>query len=202
MDTMLIHGIGEGFKPHTRQTLAEALGKAVADVHLHEYEDLLSESWATRILHPPSWLRWARMWDERLEDIVAYFLDFAVKERCINRLAYVLKITQPDHIIAHSLGSVVLFQAMHELYRTHKQPFDIPPRVTIIGSPMAYWIVRFLMGKDARELPESELTVVSGILDPIAKHGRHWNHGGEHLAAPGLGHDILTYLQLVRRTLP
>lgn len=200
-DVLLIHGIGDdkSFSVSDWSAYAKVLNIAPERLLLYDYG---------RDLDRPGPVRYALeklfFWSTRagigdkLADLTGYFgskNDKAIAERFAFYIQrYALARPEPITIIAHSLGTVVTWQALKLLdYRGYQ-----PPRVVFLGSPLAMRTVRFRAGWEA---PQMHLVAnIAGRLDPVCLFGKRWSHGGKHFA-PVLGHDLTLYLRAAREFL-
>lgn len=190
---MLIHGVhyGDGFDyPHLK--LCEALNLMPFELHLHKWAGLLDSSKLD--LH--NWLseKVIRLfckfagWVDFADDVVSYLLDKKTRDACLNDLEQELVRVKPRVVVAHSLGSVLVWQLFQ------KRTKYTPQKIIFIGSPLWFEPLRWVVGNQWINVPQ--FVSYSGNLDPVTGFGKAWGRNTRRLF--GVTHDLLAYCKKLK----
>ena len=208
---LLIHGVGEQISAKDNPRCATLLGVPEQALSLHDWSKRLDTSWLDGKKRR-RFFKWNPMrkllnldvWGDRVDDVLAYFLDKRLRTAAIAELRSRLSTLPTGTIlVAHSLGSVLLWQALQTpiIGDDGKQRVF---KVILLGSPIAMRGVRFLLWLDGvKHTPHAQLDVtndpyaviLSGGKDPIAARGRRWCKEWPEPDLPLLGHDLFAYLK-------
>ena len=209
MTVVLIHGVGKGFSEETdelsKAVYAKLLGIPEGELELYDWAKTLDASWLDGTKRR-RFFRWNPLrkvlkldyWGDNIDDVLAYFLDKGTRTKAIDQLRDRLRgvddaTPRVVTVVAHSLGSVLLWQTLHQLpsYRFN---------VVLLGSPLAMKLVRAKVWLDGcrKEPPANKAVILSGRRDPVAAWGRRWCNGWNEPDLPYLNHDLLPYLEQAR----
>ena len=190
MKTLAVNGVhkSSGYD-YSLYDIANALRVLPTELSLFSWAPLLDSSkldirnWLSeRVIRAVGWLLPV---GDFVDDIFTYILDTATRKRCIEALRDELTLTRPDRVIAHSLGSVLVWQAL-------QKPLPgnwLPKRIDFIGSPL--WILPFKWWAGGNDRRRGRFYNYAGSRDPVAGFGKAWIK--PHIKLDGVSHDLLAY---------
>jgi hypothetical protein len=199
---LLVHGVGDGFPAEVQEAFKAVLGDKY-DLHFFDYAAVLDKVRWPRFL-PVLFLPLARLLraDKRVDevgDVKAWLYAPGVRTAITWQLRECLTEQSYDIVIAHSLGTLILWEALRKYdgVKGGSQP-SFRPQVFLVGSPLALGSMRWFL----RYRPDEELLadtkssyVVAGTRDIITMNGRvDWRPKGWNSLVVRNGHDLLEYL--------
>lgn len=192
---LVTHGIGNrNTLPQVKQKYAQLMKEKPEDVHFTFYANILNSSnWdKSKRGNLLKWFWKLDMWEDRVDDVLAFFLDEDTRNNVISTIQTDLLVHRPKYIVAHSLGSVAVLMALKQAGIK-----AIPmPTLILCGSPMAMLTVRWFVG-DLKSVHAKDIYALSGEEDPVAKFGKSQWHPNRvtHISLPNQGHDFDKYLE-------
>ncbi|MGE3329313.1 MAG: hypothetical protein AB7J37_00290 [Candidatus Melainabacteria bacterium] len=192
---------------------AQILGVPKSDIIEFNYEDLMEDNWANKILVLTARLAAsyyatpvagfaANYVQDYGDDILMYFVVPGVRKKIMNRLATVLQEYPNALVIGFSLGSIVAYETLKN------QPKNAKDRVLItlgstLGSPVLQILVKRFLKVSNRERPNvqgwfniySPLDVLSGRIEGLGCDQK------DQFKVKSI-HRMKNYLKQVKRLLP
>jgi hypothetical protein len=208
-DTVLIvHGVGEGF---STEVTVDAISKVLKIDHnrirLFDYAKYLdSIIWPRYTLFPITMWAKKNKFADQVGDVTAWVGSGGARERIVSNLLKTILYEKPKYIVAHSLGSVIGYQALLKCNDFKGVPeLDYNPIYVGLGSPLHLWTLRQLSGlNNEHNTHISENSVfIQGKKDPIAKWGKNpWkfldnNVNNLGVLTPNIDHDLIGYLNYI-----
>lgn len=205
-DTILIiHGVGNGFNNIVSvEDISKVLKVSPERIKLFDYAKYLdSILWPRYTLFPITmWAKKNRFADQ-VGDVTAWIGSGGAREKLASTFLKTILHEKPKYIIAHSLGSVIAYQALLKDDRFTGTPsLDYNPIYIGLGSPLHLWTLRQLGGfsrEHNTHLSENSI-FIQGKNDPVAKWGKNpWkfldnNVNNLGVFTPDLDHDLIGYL--------
>lgn len=210
-DTILvIHGAGEGFSDkESSSSIAKLLNVPVDKIKLFDYSQYLNTIiWPRIFLFPIT--MWAKhnLFADQVGDITAWVGSGGAREKLASTFLKTIHLERPKYIIAHSLGTVIAYQA---LVKDNKfkgvQGLSYNPIFIGAGSPLHLLTFRQLGGfnRDHESYISSNSFFVQGKKDPITKWGKNpWkfldnNINNLMVHTPPLTHSLENYLAYISK---
>lgn len=204
IDTVVIHGIGRdaAFAQADIDFYAKRLHISPDRLLLFDYGAALDAPSAFRgVLEKLLWRAVYNDIGDKVADIATYFASPSGGEivaTFANTLLGLLLQERPITVVAHSLGTVVAWQAcqlLHQIESMHGQQPLAPLNLILMGSPMAMRLVRFRVGP--AKITGHVAQNLAGVYDPVCLFGAQWPHGGGHKLLKQ-GHSLELYLDCAR----
>ena len=213
MKIILIHGIGN-YNPGWSADMkaAQILGVPKSDIIEFNYEDLMEDNWANKILVLAARLAAsyyatpvagfaANYVQDYADDILMYFVVPGIRKKIMNRFVNTLQENPKAIVIGFSLGSIVAYETIKNFPKTSK-----PTLITIgsaLGSPPLKALVRHFLKVPDKSRPNvknwynvySTVDVLSGKITDLGCDSK------DQFKAKSM-HKMTTYLKHVKRLLP
>ena len=177
---IFIHGVGEGWPPDSVQNYWPLMTQLTKVPILFEYHEELNKSkkrWLARALVGLTWLKLFTA--DASEDVVGWVGDKKAREiisaklrKCLMAEAELL-----EGVFAHSLGTVVLLEALQGLPEEDLEQLRKTTEIHIVGSPLHLFTFRLsAMFNDynIKVLKGFKVHIHAGSRDPIAAFGNSW----------------------------
>lgn len=213
MKIILIHGIGN-YNPgwSAEMKAAQILGVPKSDIIEFNYEDLMEDNWANKILVLAARLAAsyyatpvagfaANYVQDYADDILMYFVVPGIRKKIMNRFVNTLQENPKALVIGFSLGSIVAYETIKNFPKASK-----PTLITIgsaLGSPPLKALVRQFLKVPDKSRPNvknwyniySTVDVLSGKITDLGCNSK------DQFKAKSM-HKMSTYLKHVKRLLP
>ncbi|MBK8189196.1 MAG: hypothetical protein IPK79_01955 [Vampirovibrionales bacterium] len=213
MKIILIHGIGN-YNPgwSAEMKAAQILGVPKSDIIEFNYEDLMEDNWANKILVLAARLAAsyyatpvagfaANYIQDYADDILMYFVVPGIRKKIMNRFVNTLQENPKALVIGFSLGSIVAYETIKNFPKASK-----PTLITIgsaLGSPPLKALVRQFLKVPDKSRPNvknwynvySTVDVLSGKITDLGCNSK------DQFKAKSM-HKMSTYLKHVKRLLP
>lgn len=205
---LLIHGVGSGFSNTlTPHDISKVLKVNPGRIRLFDYAKYLdSIVWPRYALFPITmWAKKNKFADE-IGDVTAWIGSGGAREKIASAFLKTVLHERVKHIIAHSLGSVIAYQALLKDDRFVGVPnLDYKPTYIGLGSPLHLWTFRKLGGfsGDHNTYINEDSIFIQGKKDSITKWGKNpWkfldnNVNNLNVFTPNVDHDLMGYLKYI-----
>jgi hypothetical protein len=136
---LVVHGVGSGFKKKTyKSDISKLLNVSDDRVRLFDYSAYLDTiKWPRYVLLPVT--MWAKhnAFSDQVGDVTAWIGSGGAREKIVSTLLSTILHERPKYIIAHSLGSVITYQALLKDLKFKGAPqLDYNPIFIGLGSPL------------------------------------------------------------------
>ena len=210
MKVLLVHGVGSGFTEEAWTELLAAGDFDPATTDQFDYATVLDDAgWFVRLASKLIWpiaaaFRQTSRVDE-VGDVQTWLVSPGVRSKIAGVLRGVILTGGYDVIVAHSLGTLMTWEAIScdVRFRRNARPYK-DPIVIFCGSPLGLGTVRAFLQYKKNEPTFAALgsEVISGIRDPIGKFGKDkWEPEGWTRTYVPIGHSFTSYLRYVSKSL-
>jgi len=214
MKIILIHGIGN-YNPGWSADMkaAKILGVPEESIIEFNYEDLMEDNWANKILVTAARLAAsyyatpaagfaANYVQDYADDILMYFVVPGIRKKIMNRFAATLQKNPGAVVIGFSLGSIVAYETIKNFPKAGGKPILITIGSALGSPPLKALVKQFLKVPDkARPTVKgwyniySTVDVLSGKITDLGCNSK------DQFKAKSM-HKMTTYLKHVKRLLP
>ena len=210
MKVLLVHGVGSGFTEEAWLELLEAGNFDPATTDQFDYATVLDDAgWVVRLTSKLLWpiaaaFRRTKHVDE-VGDVQAWLVSPGVRSRIAGVLRGVILTGGYDVVVAHSLGTLMTWEAIScdVRFRRNARPYK-DPIVIFCGSPLGLATVRGFLAYKKNEPTFAALgsEVISGLRDPVVKFGKDdWIPKGWVRTCAPIKHEFTEYLRYVSKSL-
>ncbi len=205
---LIIHGVGCGFKNKlTAEQVSKVLKVAPERIKMFDYAKYLdSVVWPRFTLFPVTMWASKNQFADQVGDVVAWIGSGGAREKLASTFLKTILHEKPKYIVAHSLGSVIAYQALLKDNGFEGAPsLDYSPTYVGLGSPLHLWTLRQLAGFSGdhnTHISENSI-FIQGKKDPVAKWGKNpWkfldnNVNNLGVFTPDVDHDLMGYLEYI-----